>query len=179
MLKRANIIQSLFRIRAMRPFSDSFMSGSNASYAEQMYSKWIEDPKSVHSSWDAYFRNLHAGIPSDQAFLRPEQLGQKMPAFSAPHTGSSVQTELGQKLTKLVNHFRAKGHYLADIDPLKLNYGVPKINEDLTCLTLEENGITEKDFNTKVDMTALGEFGFNNQQREWTPLEVLERLKQI
>lgn len=179
MLKRANIIQSLFKARAMRLFSDSFLSGNNASYAEQMYSKWIEDPKSVHTSWDAYFRNLHAGIPSDQAFLRPEQLGQHIPTFSAPQTATNAQIELGQKLTKLVNHFRAKGHYLADIDPLKLNFGVPKINEDLTCLTLEENGITEKDFNTKVDMTALGEFGFNHDKREWTPLEVFERLKQI
>lgn len=33
-----------------------------------MYDAWQEDPKSVHSSWDAYFRNVEAGAGPGQAF---------------------------------------------------------------------------------------------------------------
>jgi 2-oxoglutarate dehydrogenase complex dehydrogenase (E1) component-like enzyme len=35
-------------VPAMRPFStkiDSFMSGSNSVYVEQMYDSWLQDPK--------------------------------------------------------------------------------------------------------------------------------------
>ena len=35
---------------------ESFLSGSSGSYVEEMYEAWSYDPKSVHASWDAYFR---------------------------------------------------------------------------------------------------------------------------
>ena len=35
---------------------ESFLSGSSGTYVEEMYEAWSYDPKSVHASWDAYFR---------------------------------------------------------------------------------------------------------------------------
>lgn len=48
--------------------NDSFASGNNAYYADEMYKRWREDPKSVHASWDVYFSGLDKGLPSSQAF---------------------------------------------------------------------------------------------------------------
>ena len=35
---------------------ESYLSGSSGTYVEEMYEAWSYDPKSVHASWDAYFR---------------------------------------------------------------------------------------------------------------------------
>ena len=35
---------------------ESYLNGSSGSYLEEMYEAWSCDPKSVHASWDAYFR---------------------------------------------------------------------------------------------------------------------------
>lgn len=51
--------------------NDIFANGGNAYYAEEMYKRWKEDPKSVHSSWDVYFSGLDKGLPSSQAFQPP------------------------------------------------------------------------------------------------------------
>jgi 2-oxoglutarate dehydrogenase E1 component len=180
MLKRVSVLQSLIRHNLPRSFSDSFLSGTNAYYAEMMYSKWIEDPKSIHASWDSYFRGLQAGIPSNQSFVLPADLVNSQISFGihASNTHSS-QNELIHKISKLIDHYRAKGHFLADTDPLKLTFGVPTNPEDLTCLTLEENGITEKDFNTKLDLSSIGVFRSSSSKNEWTPLEVINRLKEV
>ena len=51
--------------------NDIFANGGNAYYADEMYRRWKEDAKSVHSSWDAYFSGLEKGLPSSQAFQSP------------------------------------------------------------------------------------------------------------
>ena len=38
--------------------AESFLSGSSSIYVEEMYESWRADPKSVHKSWDAYFRQV-------------------------------------------------------------------------------------------------------------------------
>jgi 2-oxoglutarate dehydrogenase E1 component len=40
---------------------ESFMSGGNSVYVEEMYRAWLKDRGSVHKSWDAYFSALEAG----------------------------------------------------------------------------------------------------------------------
>lgn len=41
---------------------DSFLSGSNSVYVEQMYHAWKTDKSSVHLSWASYFSNLDEGV---------------------------------------------------------------------------------------------------------------------
>jgi len=40
---------------------------SSSSYVDEMYTAWARDPKSVHSSWDAYFRGVN--------YISPPSLG--------------------------------------------------------------------------------------------------------
>jgi len=99
--------------------NDSFATTNNSYYAEEMYRRWKEDPKSVHSSWDVYFSGMDSGMPSQQAFTpAPSQL-------SMPGTGTV--TEPGThpandylKLQLLVRAFQVQGHTIAKIDPLKI-----------------------------------------------------------
>ena len=35
---------------------ESYLNGTSGAYVEEMYEAWCHDPKSVHASWDAYFR---------------------------------------------------------------------------------------------------------------------------
>ena len=41
----------------------SALSGTAGSYMEEMYEAWTRDPKSVHASWDAYFRGSQYTAP--------------------------------------------------------------------------------------------------------------------
>ncbi|KAK6044673.1 hypothetical protein COOONC_17822, partial [Cooperia oncophora] len=51
--------------------SEPFMNATSSMYIEQMYSAWKADPKSVHASWDAYFRNVEGGAAPGQAYQAP------------------------------------------------------------------------------------------------------------
>jgi 2-oxoglutarate dehydrogenase E1 component len=51
--------------------NDPFANGTNSYYADEMFRLWKQDPKSVHASWDVYFRGMEKGLPSHQAFQPP------------------------------------------------------------------------------------------------------------
>ncbi|KAL8435371.1 hypothetical protein ACSSS7_002559 [Eimeria intestinalis] len=53
---------------------DGFLSGTAASYAEQMFVAWRRDPTSVHASWAAYFTNIENGLSPALAFSPPPPL---------------------------------------------------------------------------------------------------------
>lgn len=40
---------------------ESFMSGSNSVYVEEMYRAWLKNRESVHKSWDVYFTAIESG----------------------------------------------------------------------------------------------------------------------
>ncbi|KAL8453711.1 hypothetical protein Emed_000742 [Eimeria media] len=66
---------------------DGFLSGTAASYAEQMFVAWRRDPSSVHASWAAYFTNIENGLSPALAFSTPPPLysstGAHQPAAAA------------------------------------------------------------------------------------------------
>src|SRR3712207_9388695 len=41
------------------PEQTSFLFGSNATYIAELYARYLEDPKSVDPSWEAFFADLH------------------------------------------------------------------------------------------------------------------------
>ena len=51
--------------------NDAFANTTNAYYADEMYRRWKQDPKSVHSSWDTYFSGMEGGLPSSHSFQLP------------------------------------------------------------------------------------------------------------
>lgn len=134
--------------------TDSFLQGNNASYVDEMYEAWIQDPKSVHVSWDAYFKNLNGARPASQAFsapptLIPQPIGSlsMVPdANTAP--GEDVMTHLKTQL--LVRAYEVRGHLKAHIDPLHVSFG--DTNTPPKELTLEYYNLTQADLDKKITL---------------------------
>jgi 2-oxoglutarate dehydrogenase E1 component len=67
MLRKLNLrnltFKKVFFSGEISKFSDSFMSGTNATYIENLYNNWLVNPKSVPASWDAYFHNEAKDLP--------------------------------------------------------------------------------------------------------------------
>merc|ERR1719355_29677 len=54
--------------------AEPFVNGTNANYVEQMYLSWMDDPSSVHASWNAYFKQVEQGAAPGSAFQAPPAL---------------------------------------------------------------------------------------------------------
>ncbi|KAM9307271.1 2-oxoglutarate dehydrogenase complex component E1 isoform 2-T2 [Pholidichthys leucotaenia] len=68
--------RDLRTFRPMRHLStpvaaEPFLNGTSLNYVEEMYYGWLENPKSVHKSWDIFFRNANAGAPPGAAYQSP------------------------------------------------------------------------------------------------------------
>ena len=71
----------------------SFLYGGNATFVEDLYARWVNDPKSVEPSWQAFFASLRdrteevkraAGEPSWTPRLPPQPRPDWMSAIDGP-----------------------------------------------------------------------------------------------
>ncbi|KAI3398166.1 hypothetical protein diail_9788 [Diaporthe ilicicola] len=141
--------------------NDNFLQGENANYIDEMYVQYKQDPKSVHVSWQVYFKNIETGnMPISQAFQPPPNL---VPSSSAAVTGLAAGAGVGigegsdidnhLKVQLLVRAYQARGHHKARIDPLGIRqeqkgFGNIKPKE----LELEYYQFTEKDLDTEYTL---------------------------
>ncbi|CAN3364684.1 2-oxoglutarate dehydrogenase, mitochondrial [Diutina catenulata] len=147
------------RMTQVRRFSgaDIFATTQNVDYAEAMLQQWKQDPKSVHVSWDTYFRNLESGAPASSAFQAPPSIGG-VPTVAGGAAGfvpgkdgpmsEDVVTHLKAQL--LVRAYQVRGHQKAKIDPLDISFGdkshVPKE------LTLEYYQFSQADLDKQITL---------------------------
>ena len=75
--------------------SDSFLSGSNSIYVEQMYDAWKRDPTQVHLSWQTYFGNLDNGVDPVSAFSSLPSLNGSVAASPSSASQSMKSDSLG------------------------------------------------------------------------------------
>ncbi|XP_065526860.1 2-oxoglutarate dehydrogenase-like, mitochondrial isoform X2 [Lathamus discolor] len=101
--------------------SEPFLSGSNSNYVEEMYYAWLENPGSVHKSWDLFFRNANASQAYDPHL--PDQLERKA-SFLQSH-GLAQTPGKAEKLVEdhlavqsLIRAYQIRGHHVAQLDPL-------------------------------------------------------------
>lgn len=138
--------------------NDNFLSGNTANYIDEMYMQWKEDPKSVHVSWQVYFRNMESGdMPISQAFTPPPSLVPNatggVPSLTRGLGGADSEVANHLKVQLLVRAYQARGHHKANIDPLGIRneqkgFGNIKPKE----LTLEHYQFTEKDLDTEYSL---------------------------
>ncbi|XP_036766185.1 2-oxoglutarate dehydrogenase complex component E1 isoform X1 [Manis pentadactyla] len=105
--------------------AEPFLSGTSSNYVEEMYSAWLDNPKSVHKSWDIFFRNTNAGAPPGTAYQSPLPLGpgflsaaaQVQPLVEAqPNVDKLVEDHLA--VQSLIRAYQIRGHHVAQLDPL-------------------------------------------------------------
>lgn len=114
-----------------RVATEPFLNGSSSSYVEEMYNAWLQDPHSVHVSWDSFFRSSTAGAAPGQAYQAPPSLapshnqvplGALLPLGGGSQLG---QVPVNEKIIDdhlavqaIIRSYQARGHLVADLDPL-------------------------------------------------------------
>src|SRR5690242_2174270 len=77
----------------------------NLELIEDTYARWRADPASVERSWQVFFEGYDLGREIDNT------------------AGGAVDLDAARAqagVTRLIDAYREYGHYLADLDPLKL-----------------------------------------------------------
>ncbi|XP_032671010.1 2-oxoglutarate dehydrogenase, mitochondrial isoform X9 [Odontomachus brunneus] len=113
-----------------RVATEPFLNGSSSSYVEEMYNAWLQDPSSVHVSWDSFFRSSTAGAAPGLAYQAPPSLA---PSYNQVPLGALLPlagTQIGQMpvnekiiddhlaVQAIIRSYQARGHLVADLDPL-------------------------------------------------------------
>ncbi|XP_034364139.1 2-oxoglutarate dehydrogenase complex component E1 isoform X2 [Arvicanthis niloticus] len=140
--------------------AEPFLSGTSSNYVEEMYCAWLENPKSVHKSWDIFFRNTNAGAPPGTAYQSPLSLSRSSLATMA-HAQSLVEAQPNvDKLVEdhlavqsLIRAYQVRGHHIAKLDPL----GISCVNFDDAPVTVSSN-VDLAVFKERLRMLTVGGF---------------------
>jgi len=103
----------------------SHLAGANASYIEDLYESFLENPESVADEWRSLFEQLpqvngHAvEQPHSQVRDYFRRLAKDPSRYSAPVSDPQVDAKQVRVL-QMINAFRFRGHQNANLDPLGL-----------------------------------------------------------
>ncbi len=151
--------------------SSSFY-GSNASFVENLYEQFLEDPDSVESSWRQQFREIHNNsdyeVPHSPVIERFAELALKSQGRLAQLQGFTEESVKKQSaVARLINHYRVRGHQIANNNPLG------KTSPPPADMDPAYYGLSEPDMDTLFDTGAL-------HGNDRLPLrEIIARLKEI
>lgn len=186
MLSRASVahrVQPSVRAFASVPHpSETFLTGTNNAYVEEMYSNWKANPQSVHKSWDVYFRGVESGKVPGEAFIPPPTIQSGVKPIIGTGEASAVGTSghndaLG--LSYLIRAYQVRGHEAADLDPLGLQKR-PELPE----LDIRMYGFTEADLDRLITIPknfSSGVSGFLEELTEGQNMtlgQIVQRLKE-
>ncbi|KAI0979902.1 hypothetical protein GJ496_008368 [Pomphorhynchus laevis] len=116
LLNNARFInQKLSRTLAISQSADFPLSNVSCQYVECMYEAWLQDPKSVHISWNAYFRTGQYSRPLSN-----------MNNASASQQAATKLT--GMKLSSLPDNYARDAHKQFEIDSVGQVHYYPQIN---------------------------------------------------
>ncbi|OQS07064.1 2-oxoglutarate dehydrogenase E1 component [Thraustotheca clavata] len=172
---------------AMRSFasgphpSESFISGTNNVYVEEMYKTWSKDPTSVHKSWDVYFRQVEDGAIPGEAFIPPPTIQAGVTPVARGAVSQEVLGGINHALglSYLIRAYQSRGHEMANLDPLGLQ-NRPVLPE----LDIKMYGFTDADLDKTITIPknfASGVTGFLEELTEGknpTLGQIVQRLKE-
>ncbi|MBK8816976.1 MAG: 2-oxoglutarate dehydrogenase E1 component [Methylococcaceae bacterium] len=154
-------------------FEDSSsLYGSNATFVENLYERFLEDPESVEPGWRQKFKEIHNGatyeIPHSPIVQRFGELANKPHSRIAQIKGFTEESVKKQSaVARRINHYRVRGHQIAKNNPLGSDLALP------TDMDPAYYGLSELDMDTFFDAGAL-----HGEDR--LPLrEIINRLKTI
>ena len=153
------------------------ISGGNASYVEELYEAYLQDPASVTDQWRSYFDTLpmvEGSLARDISHSTVKDhflLLSKNQARVSPVPAKSVHADHERKqfaVGELISGYRRRGHLKANLDPLGLEEKAP-----VPVLELEHHNLSPADLDTSFQTGALF-FGNKN-----APLrEIIDVLEQ-
>src|SRR4030081_2938271 len=140
----------------------TFLSGANAEFIAELYTRYLDDPASVDESWRRFF----AEFGDDAAAFHAERAGppwsRPLPSLLAPDTaaraggaadpGAVQQASFDSiRALNLIRSYRVRGHLEADLDPLGLEQR--RAHNELDYHTW---GFTEADLDREIFINTLG-----------------------
>lgn len=165
MIKQQKSMQELW--------DDSYLSGDNDAYLEQLYETYLKTPDDVAPEWQAYFKKLGEANDVAHSEIRDyfAKISKQPRMAQAAAPGNDVFRQKQQeKVIELISAYRSLGHLKADIDPLGLYRGI-----DNSTLKLSYYGFTDADLNTVFDVGTFDVF----HKPSATLKEIYETLQKI
>jgi len=165
--------------------NESYLSGTSGAYVEEMYEAWAYDPKSVHASWDAYFRGgAYQAPPSLGSSSKPNEvsLASMMPnlvsagpgaVIGGGHTSTAV-IDAHLAVQGTIRSYQVRGHLAAQIDPLGLNN---MDREQARKMIIRSVTVDEKDLDTVFQLPKTTFIG--GQEKSLTLREIINRLENV
>src|SRR3990167_6172584 len=131
-------------------WKDSYLSGGNDTYLEELFETYLQTPDQVAPEWQAYFKQLSQGQTDvSHAAIRDyfSQLVKRRPNGAVLGGTDTRRQRQQEKVINLIAAYRNFGHLQANIDPLGLYKG-----REHPTLDLNYYGFTQTDYNTTFDV---------------------------
>ncbi|XP_069996327.1 2-oxoglutarate dehydrogenase complex component E1 isoform X3 [Penaeus vannamei] len=169
--------------------AEPFLNGSSSNYVEEMYTAWLQDPKSVHQSWDTFFRNASAGAAPGTAYTAPPSLAEPTPhhvplSSIAPAMSTSPMVGDAQISDKVIDDhlavqgiiraYQIRGHSIANLDPLGINTVDPSQGRQLVVRNYM-NRFSEEDMERSFKLPMSTYVG--GKERQLPLKEIIQRLE--
>ena len=146
--------------RYQRLLAQSYLSGGNAPFVEELYERYLQDPTSVEPRWHDYFEQLqldsgpattdvsHATVKEEFHKLAHSRRG----AASTNASGAAVAVAASKQVAvlQLINAYRVRGHQQAILDPLGLQE-----QSSIAELDPSYHALTEADMDTVFSTGSL------------------------
>jgi 2-oxoglutarate dehydrogenase E1 component len=114
MAEGSKIVAPEPRPRGEEPDSDLLGFGVNAGLVDDIRQRYDVDPSSVHASWGEYF-----GVDAPESEDEPPIPVARGPESALPQFEGDEQVAARHaRVLRLIHSFRARGHRIADTDPL-------------------------------------------------------------
>uniref|UniRef100_A0A674EIA6 2-oxoglutarate dehydrogenase complex component E1 n=1 Tax=Salmo trutta TaxID=8032 RepID=A0A674EIA6_SALTR len=131
--------------------AEPFLNGTSSNYVEEMYYAWLENPRSVHKSWDIFFRNANTGASPGAAYQSPPPLGgaalglanAQVMVRAQPNVEKLVEDHLA--VQSLVRAYQIRSHHVVQLDPLGILAGPPSSDIITSSDKLGFYGLDESD----------------------------------
>jgi len=160
--RSVNQVRGLSRVSA-----EPFLNAASGSYVEEMYETWQQNPKSVHTSWDVFFRNAEAGAPPGAAYQSPPEIyGHPVQYIAEAPVGTTAKAtipESSEQINELISDhlavfaliraYQLRGHNIARLDPL----GILDADLDDSVpveLELQNWGLTKADLDKEFQLPS-------------------------
>ncbi len=138
--------------------STSFLFGANSTFIEELYQLYLENPDVVDPSWQDYFASLPRAsalpaaswaprTPAIVGYVDPEALAKAKAAAKSAASQQPDESSDSVRAHMLINGYRTRGHFLANLDPLGIE--VHKTEKDVH-LDPAFYGFTETDMDRPI-----------------------------
>ena len=107
----------------------TFLTGANAGFIAELYTRFLKNPQSVDESWRRFFSEMNDDVSGLVTELRepswakpagPTTGNGAVPAKEIDENGLRQATSDSIRTLQLIRSYRVRGHLEADLDPLGL-----------------------------------------------------------